>query len=81
MLKGATIIGDVDQSEIKCVIRNQHEHGAGLLVDVSWTVPEDFLLYVPVDGIGYRCRLRWRRGDKVGVSFHGTAPKPRWHYG
>ncbi|MBP0439145.1 PilZ domain-containing protein [Tianweitania sediminis] len=81
VLKGATILNGVSQSEISCTIRNMHEHGAELRVSPEALVPTSFLLYVPVDGIAYQSELRWRTGNRAGVRFTGTAPKPHWHYG
>ena len=81
VLKGATILAGISSSEIKCVVRNQHRNGAELKVDIDSHVPQEFLLYVPVDGTAYRCETRWRRGERVGVMFTGTEPKPHWHYG
>jgi hypothetical protein len=81
VLKGATILLGMKHSEISCTIRNMHEHGAEIRLPPSTIVPESFLLYVPTDGIGYRCSLRWRIGDRIGVQFLGTEPKPSWHYG
>ena len=81
VLKGATIITGISSSEIPCSIRNMNKDGAELKVSSSALVPELFLLYVPVDGIAYTCELRWRSGERAGLKFHGTAPKPRWHYG
>lgn len=81
VLKGATILLGINRSEIACTVRNMHAHGAELKVPADAHVPEDFLLYVPIDGLGYRCELRWRSGERVGVRFTGTEPKPHWHYG
>lgn len=81
VLKGATIIKGISNSEIRCTIRNQHTGGAELNVSAEARVPEGFLLYVPADGIAYRAVLRWRKNDRVGVQFMGTEPKPRLHYG
>lgn len=81
VLKGASILAGISNSEIKCVIRNMHAHGAELRVPLGAAVPNEFLLYVPVDGIGYRSVVRWRRDDRVGVLFTGAEPKPHWHYG
>lgn len=80
VLKGATIISSDKRSEIACTIRNQNEGGAELKVAVDARVPPTFLLYVPVDGIGYQAVVKWRWGDRLGVAFTGTAPKPRFHY-
>lgn len=81
VLKGAFIIVGINISEVECTIRNMHSDGAELRVGADARVPERFLLYVPVDGIGYRSVLRWRKGERIGVSFTGTEPKPHWHYG
>ncbi|TPN81519.1 PilZ domain-containing protein [Mesorhizobium sp. CU2] len=81
VLKGATIITGVTNSEVKCTVRNMHSKGAELKVPIEARVPDEFLLYVPIDGIGYKAVVRWRREDRMGVEFVGTEPKPRWHYG
>jgi hypothetical protein len=81
VLKGASILTGINNSEIKCMVRNMHVHGAELKIPEGCVAPPEFLLYVPVDGIGYRCQVRWRRDNRVGVVFTGTEPKPHWHYG
>jgi hypothetical protein len=81
VLKRATILGSGTASEIGCVVRNVSDGGAEIVVSPDVPVPERFLLYVPTDGIAYRAELRWRRGDRAGLSFSGTEPKPSWHYG
>lgn len=79
-LKGASILTGINNSEIPCTIRNMHEHGAELNVPRDAPVHSEFLLYVPVDGIAYRSVIKWRHGDRLGVEFTGTEPKPRWRY-
>lgn len=81
VLKGASILGGVAASEVKCTVRNQHRNGAELKVAADSRVPQEFLLYIPVDGIAYKCELRWRKGERIGVIFTGTEAKPHWHYG
>jgi hypothetical protein len=81
VLKGASILSGVNNSIVQCTIRNQHEHGAQLVVPAEARIPSEFVLYVPVDGIGYLATVRWRRLDRCGVSFSGTVPKPSWLYG
>ncbi|WP_082222387.1 PilZ domain-containing protein [Mesorhizobium loti] len=81
VLKGAAIITGIQNSEISCFIKNQHDNGAELRVAADAWVPERFLLYVASDGVAYRCEVRWRRNDRVGVRFDGVEPKPRLHYG
>lgn len=81
VLKGAAILSGIANSVVNCTIRNMHEHGAELIVPSEARLPNEFLLYVPVDGIGYRSVVRWRKADRCGVNFTGTEPKPHWHYG
>ncbi len=81
VLKGGSIVTDVNESEITCVIRNMHAIGAELLVSADQFVPEEFMLYVTVDQECHQCRIRWRRNDRIGVAFQGRASKPKWHYG
>ena len=81
VLKGATIVTQVNESEISCTIRNMNTGGAELKVAPDQFLPETFMLYVTVDRECYQCRLRWRRNERVGVAFTGTAIKPKWHYG
>ncbi|UVK36743.1 PilZ domain-containing protein [Mesorhizobium sp. AR10] len=81
VLKGGAIITGLQNSEISCTVRNQHESGAELRVAPDARVPDRFLLYIPVDGIAYRSEVRWRRNDRIGVKFNGTEGKPKLHYG
>lgn len=81
VLKGASILTGVNNSEIRCTVRNMHGGGAELRIEIGSIVPNEFLLYVPIDETGYKSVVRWRHGDRIGVMFVGTAPKPHWHYG
>ncbi|RVC83966.1 MAG: PilZ domain-containing protein [Mesorhizobium sp.] len=81
VLKGASILTGISNSEVKCTVRNMHSQGAELQVSIDARVPNEFLLYIPTDGVGYKAVVQWRRGDKLGVMFLGTEPKPHWHYG
>ncbi len=81
VLKGGSILTGLANSEVKCTVRNMHDAGAELKIDVEARVPAEFLLYVPVDGVAYKAVVRWRKEGRLGVSFTGTEPKPAWHYG
>lgn len=81
VLKGGSIITGIQNSEVAVTLRNQHAGGAELKIPLEARVPDRFLLYVPLDGVAYRCEVRWRRNDRVGVQFTGTEPKPKLHYG
>jgi hypothetical protein len=35
------------------------------------------LLFVPADGVAYQAVVRWRKKERLGVQFYGTAPKPK----
>lgn len=79
VLKGGTILLGIDRSSISCTVRNMNEGGAELRVPADTAVPPSFLLYVAHDGLCFRCEQRWRRGERMGVEFTGTEPRPRWH--
>ena len=53
-----------------CTIRDLSVTGAALeLSDLSATIPPAFTLIVPEDKLKLPCRVVWRRGFKVGVTF------------
>lgn len=81
MLKGASILQGINDSEIKVTVRNMHANGAELRVPLGVQIPAEFLLYIPIDAAGYRSVVRWRYGDRIGVQFMSREPKPHWHYG
>jgi len=81
VLKGGSVITCIQNSEVGVTVRNQHAGGAELKIPLEARVPDRFLLYVPLDGVAYRCEVRWRRNDRIGVQFTGTEPKPKLHYG
>lgn len=82
VLKKATIIRGLKLSETVCVMRNESTNGCELkLNDAEQHVPDEFLLYVPMNATAYRCKIRWRTGARIGVEFSGTECKPHWHYG
>ena len=81
VLKGASIIQGINDSEIKVTIRNLNAGGAELRVPLGAQVPSEFLLYIPIDRAGYRCSVCWRNGDRIGIQFIEKAAKPHWHYG
>ena len=81
VLKRASILIDINTSEIACTVRNQNAGGAELRLPAGIRAPDEFLLYIALDRTCYRCAVRWRRDDRIGVEILGTEPKPRWHYG
>lgn len=78
VLKSAFILQSRLESEIRCMVRNQHRNGVEIRLPQGVQVPETFLLYIPVDGIAYQSILRWRIGERAGLRFSGWGPKPSW---
>ncbi len=56
---------------VECVVRNLSPGGACLAVETM--TPEEFRLFWSGDLLGRDCRVVWRSGNKLGVSFAGTA--------
>ena len=81
VVKGAAILDRVENCEIRCFVSGMDTQGAELSVGREARLPAEFLLYVPREGIAYRASLTWREGDRAGVEFAGTEPKPHWHFG
>ncbi len=77
-MHGKILRGDSLPESI-CSIRNMSMMGAELRVGADQTFPEEFLLFVRVDGRTYRCRQHWREGTRLGVEFIGieTDSAPR----
>jgi hypothetical protein len=77
VLNRATIIQDINTSEIGCTVRNQSPVGVELIVPIEAVVPTTFTLYIPVDNKAYDAEIRWRRNDRMGVRLLLEKPKPR----
>ena len=56
------------QAVVKCVIRDLSVTGARLELGDTSHIPDVFDLIV-ADGPGFTCRVAWRRGNMMGVSF------------
>jgi hypothetical protein len=53
-----------------CIIRDLSETGAAIeLSDLSARIPETFTLIVPEDKLKLRCRVVWRKGYRMGITF------------
>ena len=72
VLKHAKIVQFQGLAESICIIRNMSANGAELDIGFDQTLPEEFSLYVRVDGLKYRCKQIWRDGVRLGVEFVGT---------
>jgi PilZ domain len=56
---------------VECVVRNLSPGGACLMVETL--TPDQFRLFWSDDLLGRSCRVVWRSGNRLGVSFE-TAP-------
>ena len=54
---------------IGCVVVNRSGKGACVEVDSPIRVPETFMLTVSDEKINRACRIVWRLGKRIGVSF------------
>jgi hypothetical protein len=54
---------------IPCQLVDISSGGAGLLFADCPTIPQVFILTVPVENLQRRCGIVWRRGTRIGVQF------------
>ena len=64
--------GPQDSVAIPCTIRNISTGGAMIEADEVSLLPLAFRLLNPRLGLSYDCKVVWRRGNQVGVSFVQT---------
>ena len=67
-LKSGRIMFNHGSSSIDCTIRNLSANGAKLLVENALGLPDEFLLMC-ADDRNYKCTVRWRKLNEMGVSF------------
>jgi hypothetical protein len=66
-------------STLDCLVRDLSTTGARLALSDGASLPDGFELSIPHKDVTYRCQLRWRRPDEVGVIFAvpaASTPKP-----
>ena len=81
VLKRATILQEISDAEISCIIRDMHCNGARIILPECIRLPQEFRLYIPLDRICYECNLKWIQANQAGVVFARVTEKPKWHYG
>jgi hypothetical protein len=54
---------------VDCIVRNVSLSGARLEVSPTYTLPSEFELEIPQRGAAFKCALKWRKDDAVGVKF------------
>src|ERR1700680_295462 len=57
------------QSSIDCLIREISEGGARLTFSDSVATPDVVELYIPNKDETYRAKVKWHKGDEMGVAF------------
>jgi hypothetical protein len=73
-LKTGKIISFDIQSEIDCAILDISDGGARILLPVGIDLPDTFDLAVDPDGQAKYCRVVWKQGNRIGVSFQTKVP-------
>jgi len=71
-LKSGRIVVQSGRSVLDCTVRNLSASGALLVVKNLTSIPEKFELVLETSGEHYRCRVAWRRDDRLGVEFGGA---------
>ena len=54
---------------ISCTVRNVSDAGANLEVVSPVGIPDDFTLVIESDHVLRQCHVRWRTGNRIGVTF------------
>jgi hypothetical protein len=56
----------------ECVVWDESETGARLVVDAPNTIPDTFYIYMSIDFTSRRhCRVVWRSDKQIGIEFLG----------
>jgi hypothetical protein len=64
---------EYDRETIDCVVRDLSATGSALEVANADLIPVKFELVLPEDGLSLPCRVVWRRGFRLGVTFEYSA--------
>ena len=56
-------------STMDCIIRNISPTGAKLAVNEGLTLPDRFEISIPQKGETLAARIKWRRGEELGIVF------------
>jgi|tagenome__1003787_1003787.scaffolds.fasta_scaffold20285911_2 hypothetical protein len=60
----------VDGRSVECAVRDVSPGGARLRVSDAGVLPSEFQLVFQQTGEFRRAKVRWRRGQYIGVAFH-----------
>ncbi len=73
VLQKAYIIFNNRRSTLTCRVRDISAYGARLKLFEVAIVPQQFLLYLPIDARERPCEVVWRGIDQIGVKFLDVA--------
>ena len=63
------------EGHLECTISNTSLSGACLYISADVTLPNEFCVHLaPGGALSRQCRVVWRSGDEVGVSFDANLP-------
>jgi PilZ domain len=71
-LKTANIHFDVNGEERECAVLDLSDAGACVIVASTTDVPDTFALTTDRDGLTRECKVVWRKGNRLGLSFKGS---------
>ncbi|MDP2354442.1 MAG: PilZ domain-containing protein [Beijerinckiaceae bacterium] len=54
---------------IDCTVRNLSDTGAALSVESPVGIPAEFNLVIVSDNVNRRCRVVWRKDNRIGITF------------
>lgn len=60
---------EFDGGAIDCTVRNLSETGAALSVESQVGIPAEFNLIIVSDHVNRRCRVVWRKENRIGITF------------
>jgi hypothetical protein len=60
---------EYDREKVDCVVRDLSATGSALEVANAGAIPAKFALVIPEDGLNLPCRVVWRKGFRLGVTF------------
>ncbi|RFC68173.1 MULTISPECIES: PilZ domain-containing protein [Mesorhizobium] len=69
VLKHGVISFDRNRKVFECVVRNESDTGATLFLNQADALPEVFNITILPSSRKCHARIRWRSGERVGVSF------------
>ena len=81
VLKQGKILLPRSLSVVDCGVRDLSDTGARLVCGDQSSVPQQFHLVTPTDGMMRDASVIWRRGVEIGVAFSGKvrkAPQRKW---